>query len=69
MPDRRSLAHARWRKSSYSNNGAGCVELATIDQATAVRDSKHPTGPALLFQRAVFADFLTAATGLDGPPA
>jgi len=62
-----ALAHAHWRTSSYSNNGAGCVELATVDQATAVRDSKHPSGPALVFQRAVFVGFLNAATGPDRP--
>jgi hypothetical protein len=62
-----ALAHARWRISSYSDNGAGCVELATVDQATAVRDSKHPTGPALVFERTTFAGFLTAAPDLDDP--
>ena len=38
-----------WRKSSFSN-GAGneCVELASIGDATALRDSKNPTGAALL---------------------
>jgi uncharacterized protein DUF397 len=63
MTDRNidALAHARWRISSYSNNGAGCVELAIVDQATAVRDSKHPTGPALVFERAAFAGFLRSA--------
>lgn len=35
----------RWRKSSYSNTGTNCVELAgTLD---AVRDSKNPSGPVL----------------------
>jgi Domain of unknown function (DUF397) len=34
----------RWRRSSFSSNGADCVELAT---AGAVRDSKNPGGPAL----------------------
>jgi hypothetical protein len=53
--------HVRWRKSSYSNNGAGCVELAVLDQATAVRDSKHPGGPVLTFAAPSFHTFLTAA--------
>lgn len=35
----------RWRRSSRSQNGADCVELAhTLD---AVRDSKDPAGPTL----------------------
>ena len=34
-----------WRKSSYSDQGNGCVELAnTLDR---VRDSKNPHGPVL----------------------
>lgn len=62
MTDRLPVpAHLRWRKSSYSDNGAGCVELAVVDQAMAVRDSKHPTGPALTFTAPSFHTFLTAA--------
>lgn len=38
------LTGARWRKSSRSNGGGQCVELANVG---AVRDSKNPTGPAL----------------------
>ncbi|MFC5666626.1 DUF397 domain-containing protein [Kitasatospora misakiensis] len=40
-----------WRKSSYSNNGGECVEVATDPSATAipVRDSKDPDGPVLTF--------------------
>jgi hypothetical protein len=51
----------RWRKSSYSENAAGCVELANLDQAMAVRDSKHPAGPVLTFTAPSFRAFLTAA--------
>jgi hypothetical protein len=36
----------RWRKSSRSQNGGTCVELAhTLD---AIRDSKSPGAPALV---------------------
>ena len=39
-----------WIKSSYSNSGANCVELARArDGAVAVRDSKDPEGPKLVF--------------------
>jgi uncharacterized protein DUF397 len=35
----------RWRKSSQSQSGGDCVEVAsTLD---ALRDSKNPTGPTL----------------------
>jgi hypothetical protein len=38
-----------WRKSSYSGNGAECVEVATRYPGTiAVRDSKDPHGPVLV---------------------
>jgi hypothetical protein len=34
-----------WRKSSFSDSGNGCVELANT--LSAVRDSKNPDGPTL----------------------
>jgi Domain of unknown function (DUF397) len=46
-----NLAGAAWRKSSYSgNNGGDCVEVAgNLRDVVAVRDSKDPQGPVLLF--------------------
>jgi hypothetical protein len=40
-----------WRKSTRSNGGGGnCVEVAELaDGGRAVRDSKNPDGPVLLF--------------------
>lgn len=44
------LSRAAWRKSSYSNNGGACVEVATnLPGLVAVRDSKDPSGPSLVF--------------------
>jgi hypothetical protein len=45
------LTSAKWRKSSYSgSNGGGCVEVASnLPDVVAVRDSKDPAGPALVF--------------------
>jgi hypothetical protein len=42
---------AEWRKSSKSgNNGGNCVEVArTLPGTVAVRDSKNPGGPKLVF--------------------
>ncbi|MGH3813996.1 MAG: DUF397 domain-containing protein [Pseudonocardiaceae bacterium] len=60
---RDELAHARWTKSSRSGTGGGnCVEVARLnDGHRAVRDSKNPTGPALIFAPAEWAAF-TART-------
>ena len=51
-----------WRKSSYSGgNGGDCVEVArTMPAAVAVRDSKDPDGPKLIFTVADWAAFTTA---------
>lgn len=38
-----------WRKSSYSGNGGNCVEVATLPDTLAVRDSKDKSGPVLRF--------------------
>ncbi|HEY2766424.1 MAG TPA: DUF397 domain-containing protein [Pseudonocardiaceae bacterium] len=40
-----------WRKASYSNgNGGCCVEVADLHGGyRAVRDSKDPAGPMLIF--------------------
>jgi hypothetical protein len=44
------LRGAGWRKSSRSsNNGGVCVELARVGGVVAVRDSKNPEAPALVF--------------------
>jgi hypothetical protein len=51
------LATAKWRKSSHSNQN-GCVEVAHGDDQIAVRDSKDPTGPMLLFTAREWRAFL-----------
>ncbi|MCP2261826.1 protein of unknown function (DUF397) [Streptoalloteichus tenebrarius] len=56
-----------WRKSSRSAaNSGNCVEVAGIAAAlvAAVRDSKNPTGPVLVFAPAAFTAFVnTVKTG------
>ncbi|MBB5954153.1 hypothetical protein FHS29_000723 [Saccharothrix tamanrassetensis] len=50
---------SEWRKSSRSQNGAdNCVEVVSSPSRAAVRDSKNPDGPVLVFASAEFAGFL-----------
>lgn len=49
----------RWRKSSHSNNGGECVEVATyLPGVIAIRDSKDPSGSLLMFTSAEWREFL-----------
>ncbi|UWE12855.1 DUF397 domain-containing protein [Actinacidiphila bryophytorum] len=52
----------RWCKSSYSDNGGNCVEVATnlapLHGIVAVRDSKDPIGPELSFPTDSFGAFI-----------
>jgi hypothetical protein len=50
----------RWRKSSYSGQGANCVEVAALRDGTAVRDSKDSEGPALRFTADAWRAFIGA---------
>ena len=43
------LTGANWRKSSRSGAAGHCVEVAFLENATVVRDSKDPQGPLLAF--------------------
>ncbi|QFX86280.1 DUF397 domain-containing protein [Streptomyces sp. SYP-A7193] len=50
------LAHARWRKSSYSGGANDCVEVAALGDRAAVRDSKDISrGPLLISKAAMRA--------------
>lgn len=56
------LAHSAWRKSSRSTGAGGnCVEVAFLDAAVAVRDSKDPDGPALVFTQNEWDSFVGGA--------
>ena len=56
---RAQLRAAKWRKSRHSNPSGNCVEMARLPgEQVAVRDSRRPDGPALLFTRAAWERFL-----------
>ncbi|GGP38969.1 DUF397 domain-containing protein [Streptomyces melanogenes] len=54
----------QWFKSSYSNNGGNCVEIAANLVVTSgvvpVRDSKTPNGPALKVPADAFSSFIAS---------
>jgi hypothetical protein len=56
------LSKAAWRKSTRSGpNCDNCVEVAFVDGAIAVRDSRNPDGPALIFTPAEWDAFVGGA--------
>ncbi|MGE5290248.1 MAG: DUF397 domain-containing protein [Micromonosporaceae bacterium] len=55
------LSGLRWRKSSHSGGDNQCVEVAPVREAIAVRDSKDPSGPKLIFGRRAWRAFTDAA--------
>lgn len=59
VPADQLAAGTQWRKSSASNPSGNCVEMAALDDgAVAMRNSRHPAGPALVYTRAEVAAFL-----------
>ncbi|WP_411120794.1 DUF397 domain-containing protein [Streptomyces sp. x-19] len=55
-----------FRKSSYSAQSGDCVEVAPISTGgRAIRDSKNPAGPHLLFPADAWSAFTDALKGDD----
>jgi hypothetical protein len=60
------LCGASWRKSRRSSAQGNCVETAKLpDGGAAVRNSRYPEGPALIFTRAEWRAFLEGAKDGD----
>jgi Domain of unknown function (DUF397) len=59
MPD---TSGAAWRRSSFSNGGGNCVEVARLaDGTTAVRNSNHPGDGTVFFTPAEMDAFIKGA--------
>ncbi|MBE3014575.1 DUF397 domain-containing protein [Microbispora sp. NEAU-D428] len=58
------LACAVWRKAARSNTvGNQCVEVARLRDGVAVRDSKDPQGPRLMFTPGEWEAFVEGVKG------
>ena len=60
------LPQVVWRKSRRSNPSGNCVELGEVASGEiAVRNSRHPNGPALIYTRDEIAAFILGARDGD----
>ncbi|MER5350882.1 DUF397 domain-containing protein [Kitasatospora sp. NPDC002551] len=59
--------NVEWSKSTYSGQGGNCVETQVRLAAMAVRDSKEPDGPALVFRADAWASFVAGVKGGEFP--
>ncbi|MFF3114649.1 DUF397 domain-containing protein [Kitasatospora sp. NPDC057904] len=61
MFDDINLTTAHWLKSSFSQQGGNCIEVAPgFTGVMPIRDSKDPSGPALVFTADAWQSFITA---------
>lgn len=60
------LVGVEWQKSGRSTPSGNCVEVAQLpDGQVALRNSRHPDGPALIYTRAEMSAFVLGARDGD----
>ncbi|MET7365850.1 DUF397 domain-containing protein [Streptomyces sp. NPDC005566] len=60
------LTDVTWVKSQHSNPSGNCVEMALLPGGdVAVRNSRHPQGPALVYTEAEVRAFLAGVRDGD----
>lgn len=63
------LRGARWHKSRRSNSQGNCVEMAELPGgAVAMRNSRYPEGPALIYARPEIRALILGAKEGDFDP-
>ncbi|MFG3296397.1 DUF397 domain-containing protein [Streptomyces sp. NPDC048179] len=55
------MTELTWHKSTYSEQGSACIEIAPTPTTIHIRDSKIPSGPHLTLQPTAWADFVSYA--------
>ena len=60
-PTGSTLRGLAWRKAQCSVGNGACVELAPLNGMIAMRDSKDPDGPVLVYSSAEWHAFLIGA--------
>ena len=57
---------AQWHRSSYSNGmGGECLEVATLAESIAVRDSKVTLGPQITLSDAAWRGFIQTLASIQ----
>jgi hypothetical protein len=56
-----ALGDLNWRKAQRSVNNGQCIELARAGGMIAIRDSKDPAGPVLMYTPAELHAFIDGA--------
>ncbi|WP_329569470.1 DUF397 domain-containing protein [Kitasatospora sp. NBC_01266] len=62
------LSRARWFKSTHSGAETNCIEVADgFAEVVPVRDSKNPSGAALVFPGGAWSAFVAGVKAGDFP--
>jgi hypothetical protein len=63
------LVGAAWRKSSYSNGAANCVEVSMLaDGSVGVRHSRRPDAEVIVYSRTEWAAFVAGVKAEEFEP-